>query len=173
MSDEEDYLEKWRKENAMPDEEEQRMHSPELRMLHLFEKLSERVDRNDDESRSRAEETQRKMDFIVQQQAQFTIDMQQMREAQAEADEKWERRWGRTEEGIRSLLAIAEIHEGEIKTLAEAQAAQAEAQAAQAEAQARTDKQMAETDERLNALINVVEQIISERRNGGKGNTER
>jgi hypothetical protein len=110
------------------------------------------------------EENQRTMKFILEQQARFTIDMQQMREAQAEADEKWERRWGRTEEGIRALLSIAEIHEGEIKSLAETQAAQAEAQAA---AQARTDKQMAETDERLNALVNVVERIISERRNGG------
>jgi len=113
------------------------------------------------------------MKFILEQQAQFTADMQQMREAHAEADEKWERRWGRTEEGIRALLAIAELHEGEIKALAEAQVAQAQAQAAQAhahaEAQARTDKQMAETDERLNALVNVVERIISERRNNGGG----
>ncbi|HZG52916.1 MAG TPA: hypothetical protein VEZ40_12340 [Pyrinomonadaceae bacterium] len=128
----------------------------------------------DDESRRRDEENQRTMKFILEQQAQFTADMQQMREAQAQADE----RWGRTEEGIRALLAIAEIHEGEIKSLAEAQAAQAKVQAAQAEAhaqaQARTDKQMAETDERLNALVNVVERLISERRgNGDAGDTKR
>ena len=112
------------------------------------------------------EENQRTMKFILNQQAQFTVDMQQMREAQAQADEKWERRWGRTEDGIRALLEIAEIHEGGIKTLAEVQGAQAEAQA---EAQARTDKQMSETDERLNALLNVVERIISEKRNGSSG----
>jgi hypothetical protein len=116
------------------------------------------------------EENQRTMKFILEQQAQFTVDMQQLREAQAQAEE----RWGRTEDGIRSLLAIAEIHEGEIKTLAEAQTALAEAQtataeatAATADAQARTDSQMAETAERLNALINVVEQLISERRRNG------
>ncbi|HEX9918369.1 MAG TPA: hypothetical protein VGA87_04330 [Pyrinomonadaceae bacterium] len=120
------------------------------------------MNQEDDESRRRDEENQRTMKFILDQQAQFTADMHQLREAQAQADE----RWGRTEEGIRALLAIAEIHEGEIKSLAETQAAQAEAQA---EAQARTDKQMAETDERLNALVNVVERIISERRNGGGG----
>lgn len=132
------------------------------------------MSREDDESRRREEENQRTMKFILEQQAQFTSDMQQMREAQAQADE----RWGRTEEGIRALLAIAEIHEGEIKTLAETQAAQAQAQAAQAqaqaEAQARTDRQMAETDERLNALVNVVERIISEKRNNGDaGDTKR
>jgi hypothetical protein len=159
MSKEDDDREKWRKERGIPDEETQRMFSPELRMLHLFEKLTERVDKNAEESQSKSDETQRNIDFIVQQQAQFTADMQQMREAQAQADEKWERRWGRTEEGIRALLAIAEIHDGEIKVLAQTQA----------EAQARTDRQMAETDERLNTLVNVVERLISERRNGGSG----
>ena len=154
------------------------------------------------ENNDLAEDNQRNIKFIREQQAQFTVDMQRMREAQAQADEKWERRWGRTEEGIRSLLAIAEIHDREIKTLAEAQTANAEATtataeataataeataanaeataatvkaitamaeaiAANAEAQAHTDRQMSETDERLNALINVVERIISERRNGG------
>jgi IS5 family transposase len=116
-------------------------------------------------------DTQRTIDFIIRQQAQFTADMQRMREAQAEAEEKWERRWGRTEEGIRALLAIAEIHEREITVLA---AAQGQAVKAQADAQARIDRQMAETDERLNALVNVVERIISERRNGGadKGGDE-
>jgi hypothetical protein len=118
-----------------------------------------------EESRRR-EETQRNINFIIRQQAQFTADMQRMRETQAQADEKWEQRWGRTEESIRALLAIAEIHEGEIKALAETQA---QAARMQAEAQARTDRQMSETDERLNALVNVVERIISERRNGGGG----
>ncbi|MGI9105992.1 MAG: hypothetical protein ACR2G4_07075 [Pyrinomonadaceae bacterium] len=133
------------------------------------------MSQEDDESRRRDEENQRNINFILAQQAQFSADMQQLREAQAQANEKWERRWGRTEDGIRSLLAIAEIHDREIKTLAEVQAeagqAQAQAAQAQAEARARIDRQMAETDERLNALINVVEQIINERRNGGEGDT--
>jgi hypothetical protein len=136
-----------------------RITSPEFRIAELIEKLGERVDVNDQESRRRDEENQRNIDFILRQQAQFTADMQLMREAQVHADEKWEQRWGRTEESIRALLSIAEIHDGEIKTLAETQA----------ESQARTDRQMAETDERLNALVNVVERLISERRNGGAG----
>ena len=61
-------------------------------------------DGNDQESRRRDEENQRNIDFIIRQQAQFTADMQQMREAQAQSEETWERRWGRTEEGIRALL---------------------------------------------------------------------
>jgi O6-methylguanine-DNA--protein-cysteine methyltransferase len=134
----------------------QRLASPELRWLDLFEKLTARVERteervktNEEETKRRAEEMQRNMDFIIRQQAQFASGMQQLRESQERAELRWER----TEESVRSLHAIAQIHEGEITTLAEAQA--------------RTNAQMAETDERLNALINTVERIISERRNGG------
>ena len=92
------------------------------------------------------------------------------------AEERWaraEERWARTEEGVRSLLAIAEIHEREINGLVEmharlleAQAELAKAQAELAKAQARTDEQMAETNQKLNALIDTVERYISERRNG-------
>ncbi|MCA1615307.1 MAG: hypothetical protein LC800_14625 [Acidobacteria bacterium] len=131
--------------------------SLEFRLTELIEKLSTRVETNDHESRRRDETNERNIKFIIEQQAQFSADMQQMREAQAQEDEKWERRWGRTEGGIRDLLAIAEMHDQEIKDLAKVQA----------EAQARTDRQMADTDERLNALVNVVEKMISERRNGG------
>ena len=119
-----------------------------------------------------AKQTQRNIEFIIDQQAQFSADLQRMQEQNEErwarADERWARadeRWARTAEGISALLAIAEIHEREVVELRQAQAeAQSEARARQA----RLDAQMAETDERLNALINTVERIISERRNGGR-----
>jgi hypothetical protein len=72
------------------------------------------------------------------------------KEADAQADQRWARadeRWGRTEESIRGLLSIAEIHEREIATLSASGRA---------------------TDDRLNALINIVERQISDRRNGKK-----
>jgi len=87
------------------------------------------------------ERMERQMAFIVEQQAQAEV-------RSAQADERWARadeRWARTEEGIRSLLAIAEMHEREIGELREAGLA---------------------TDERLSALINVFERQISEGRNG-------
>ena len=126
-----------------------------------------------------AEKTQRTIDFMVQQQAQFQAksetDMQRLRElyeqnearwAQneqrwASADERWasaDERWERTREQILALLAVAEMHEREIFELRQRQA----------EAQARTDAKMAETGERVDALVNTVERLISERRNGGK-----
>jgi hypothetical protein len=158
MSEEDDEL---KRKNEEEKKALWRETSPEFRVTELIEKLSERVEVNEQESRERDEKNERNIEFIVQQQAQFTSDMQRMREAQESAEKRWERseqRWERTEESIRALLTIAEIHDAEIKALAETQA----------EAQSRTDRQMAETGERLNALVNVVERIISERRNGGR-----
>ncbi len=129
------------------------------RVAELIEKLNERVEVIDQESRVRDEENQRNINFILGQQAQFSADMQQLRETQARAEQKWEN----TANGINALLAIAEMHNQEIQGIKDLAKAQAEAQA---EAQARTDRQMAETDERLNALVNVVEKMISDRRNG-------
>ena len=84
------------------------------------------------------ERMERQMAFIVEQQAQYEVRW-------AKADE----RWASTEEGIRALLAIAEIHEREFAELREAglktdQRLNALSEAALA------------TDERLSALINVV-----------------
>jgi hypothetical protein len=101
------------------------------------------------------ERMERQMAFIVEQQAQSEgrwakADERWTKEDErwAKADERWakaDERWARTEEGIRSLLAIAEIHEREIGELRQAGLA---------------------TDERLSALINVVERQIGKGRNG-------
>jgi hypothetical protein len=120
-----------------------------------------------------AEKTQRTIEFMLQQQAQYqaqsearqaesqakseadTERLREMREENearwARADERWariERMWERTEGSVRSLHAIALIQAGEITTLAETQA---------------------EVGGRVNALVNTVERLISERRNGGRG----
>ncbi len=94
------------------------------------------------------EEMQRAMDFIVEQQAQSTAKIDALADAQKRAEE----RWTRTEEGIRALLAIAEVHEKEIQ--ANTQQILSLGQTTRA------------TDDRLNALINVVERQISDGRNG-------
>ena len=101
------------------------------------------------------ERMERQMAFIVEQQAQYEIRSAKADERWAQADERWKQaderwakgdeRWSRTEESIRALLAIAQIHEREIGELREIGKA---------------------TDERLSALINVVERQISEGRNG-------
>ncbi|MCA1620820.1 MAG: hypothetical protein LC795_16230 [Acidobacteria bacterium] len=73
------------------------------------------------------EEMERTMAFIVEQQAQINVTIDRL---SVKVD--------RNAETATALLAIAEIH----------------------------DRQMKETDERLNALINTVERHISEGRNG-------
>ncbi len=108
-----------------------------------------------------AERTQRNLDFLASQQAQFSANLHQSREEQEqewrEQRERWlkaDARWAETEKGIRALLAVAEIHEREIEALKESQE--------------RTGKQLAETGERVDALVSTVERLISERRNGGE-----
>ena len=101
------------------------------------------------------EEIQRTMEFILQQQAQSSAKIEGILEVQKATEERWARsegRWTRTEESIRALLSIAEIHEREIDKLGDGIAAVNEAGRA--------------TDDRLNALINIVERQISEGRNG-------
>jgi excinuclease UvrABC ATPase subunit len=118
----------------------------------------------DDEVRRREEETQKRIDFILEQQARFAANQQLASERMDRADE----RWARTEESIRALLTVAEIQAGEIKDLTEAVKAVDERQRQADERQWKADERAREIDERLNALINVVERYISERRNGKK-----
>ncbi len=120
-----------------------------------------------------AEKTQRTVDFMIQQQAQFQAkseaDMQRLRELYERTEERWarneerwarnEEKWERTEGSVRALLAIAEMHEREFFEMRQAQA----------EAQARTDAKFQETGQRVDALVNAVERLISDRRAGGGG----
>ena len=94
------------------------------------------------------EETQKRIEFIIEQQAQFSADIQQLKEVQIRAQEQIdllretqaqsEARVSRVEDAIVRLVNVVE-------RLADAQA---------------------QTDERLNIFISVVEKYISERRNG-------
>ena len=71
------------------------------------------------------------MDFILQQQAQLTVSMSQLTEKVDRLSDKVDR----TADSVNALLAIAEIHDQEMKA----------------------------TDERLNALVNVVDRYITGR----------
>ena len=98
------------------------------------------------------DEMQRAMDFIVEQEAKSSAKIDALAEAQKQAQKNAEERWARTEEGIRALLAIAELHEKEIQANTQQILSLGETTRA--------------TDDRLNVLINVVERHISEGRNG-------
>ena len=112
------------------------------------------------------EEMQSAMDFIVEMEAKSSAKIdaltQAQKEGQAEAENRWKRadeRWVRTEEGIRALLAITEMHEREI---------QSHTQQIQSHTQQilSIGENAKATDDRLNALINVVERQMSNGRNG-------
>jgi hypothetical protein len=115
---------------------------------------------SEEERQRQEEERQRQMDFIVSWQAKFAADLQMFREQQQEEwkqqQERWrqaDEKWAETANGISALLAIAEIHEREIME-----------NGRQIDALREAGR---ETDERLSVLVNTVERIISEGRNGG------
>ena len=95
------------------------------------------------------EERQGQIDFIIEQQAQLTATVGRLSE-----------KVDRNADGIASLLAIAEIHDREIKDLG------ASVRLVD-ERQRHADRRAAETDERLNALINTVERYITGRNGQG------
>jgi ABC-type transporter Mla subunit MlaD len=101
------------------------------------------------------EELRQKMEFIVEQQAQFVVDIQKLQEAQGKLAETQ----GKLADAVVSIVGI-------IGKLTESQTQLTAQMRELAQAQQRTDQRLAETDERLNIFISVVEKYISERRNG-------
>ncbi len=106
------------------------------------------------------DEIGQRIEFIIEQQAQFTSDIQILREIQA-ADTKL------LKEQYRSLSDAVVTLVGLVGKIAEAQQRTDKRVAELAEGLARTDAQVSELAERLNIFINVVEKYIS--RNGNNG----
>src|SRR5919199_5036173 len=101
------------------------------------------------------EEMQKKMEFIIEQQAQFAVNIQKLEEAQTNAEARMTRLEGAVVGIVGLIDRIIKAQERTDENVAEL----AKQVLVIAEAQARTD-------ERLNTLINVVERFISEHRNG-------
>lgn len=110
------------------------------------------------------EEMQKMMEFILQQQATFTVNLDLLREQVNHLSDAQRR----TEENLAELVTAQ-------TQMARQQTHMNEVVAAIADAQQRTEARVAElaeaqahTDERLNSLINVVERYFS---NGRKDNS--
>lgn len=114
---------------------------PLRHVYQMLEQLTEHIHTSD-------AETQRRFDFIIEQQAQLTATVGQLA---VKVD--------RTANSTADLLAAAVLQADEIKDLGESVRAIDERQRA-------ADERARNTDERLNVLVGVVERIISERRDG-------
>lgn len=112
------------------------------------------------------EEMNKKMEFILEQQAQFAVNLQRLEERMEDFQMKAEARLSRLEGAVVGVVGLIDrmikVQERTDENVAEL----TKQVLALAEAQIRTDKRLVETDERLNTLITVVERFISEGRNG-------
>lgn len=92
---------------------------------------------------------EKRIEFIVEQQANFSVSIQQLQEAQANADKRMTRL-----ENI--MVRFYEDTSTKIDALIDAQL--------------RTDQRLSETNDRLNVLIDVVERFVT---NGRKSNNKK
>ncbi len=98
------------------------------------------------------EELERRMAFIVEQQAQFASDIQQLREVQGQTEQIVARLANVTLEGFKDVnVKINALVDAQIKLN---------------KSQSRTDENLSRTDESLRNLIAVVDRYFSEGRNG-------
>ena len=109
------------------------------------------------------EEIGQRIEFIIEQQAQFASDIQVLREIQA-ADTKL------LKEQYQNLSAAVVTVVGLVGKIAEAQERTDKRVDELAEGLARTDAHVAELADRLNIFINVVEKYISRNGNNGSAN---
>ena len=107
-----------------------------------------------------AKQTQRNIDFIVRQQAEFVVDIQKLGEAQTRTDSIVERLANAT-------LQRFEKVEGEVSGLDRKMEALVDAQIRSEDKMGELREAHKETEEKLNAFITTVERLINERRNGG------
>lgn len=93
------------------------------------------------------EQMENAMNFIIEQQAKFSVDIELMKEAH--------------EQRMKEVSAVQAVHHELIEQLTEASVKTFEALGTLIKAQKQTDQKLSETDDRLNILINIVESHIS------------
>lgn len=112
------------------------------------------------------EEIERKMNFIVEQQAQFASDIQQLQESQARTDQvvaQTAETVGQMGDVVTRLATVT--HAGFTEVNAKINAL-VDAQIRTEENLDRTDENLDRTDENLRNLIAVVDRLLREGRNG-------
>jgi ribose 5-phosphate isomerase len=114
------------------------------------------------------EELERAMQFVLQQQAQFAANQQQMSERVFRLETNME---VIAEAQAETARALAQLTQAQVQ-LAQEQSRMAQTQNHMNEVVAALFEAQRHTEEKLNAFIGVLERYISEDRNG-KGNSDR
>jgi hypothetical protein len=104
----------------------------------------------------RFERIEQKIEFIVEQQAQFSIDLQALREETQQMNAIAQKQIAKLNEAVVGLI-------GMVGRLSDAQARTEASLANMAQGMRKWEEKAAETDERLNIFINFVERYLGER----------
>jgi two-component sensor histidine kinase len=99
---------------------------------------------------------ERRVEFIIEQQAQFVSDMQQLRQSQAQTDSVVARLAHATLEGFKDTIEGFKDTNAKIEALVDAHIRLADSQD-------RTDEEMRKTDEKLRNLLAVVDRYFKAR----------
>jgi chromosome segregation ATPase len=114
----------------------------------------------------RFERIEQKIEFIVNQQAQFAIDLQALREELQQSHTVLQKQIDQQQQQIGKLNEAVVGLVGMVGRLAEAQAKTEARMVEVAEGMRKLEEKGAETEERLNVFIHVVERYFSERQKG-------
>lgn len=132
----------------MSDENDVRYPEDDPMMPEPFRYIFQLMKRQAEQGAAFEAETRRSFDTVAAHLATLAVGLDQLREQVGRVSDKVDRTAG----SITNLLAAAEIQAGEIKDLYESLKV--------------VDERTRRTDERLDALVNTVERIISDRQNG-------
>ncbi len=100
------------------------------------------------------EQMENAMNFIVEQQAKFSVDMELLKETQAINEQRMKETQAELAQRMKEIMAVQSVHQEVMEQLTEASANAFKILAELGKAQK-------QTDERLNILINIVESHIS------------
>jgi chromosome segregation ATPase len=114
----------------------------------------------------RFERIEQQIEFIVNQQAQFSADLQQEREERKEREALLQKQIDQSREQIHEINAAIVGLAGMMGELSKAQKITNAKLAEVAEGLKRLEAKGTETEERLNAFIVIVERYITRRENG-------
>ena len=119
-----------------------------------------------------SEETARQMEFIINQQAQFSVDILKLHDALATEAASRKEETATLFKALGTVVALIGTQSEALEEMRKQQEEMRKQQLEMRQQHAETVRKLDETGERLDVFINVLERYLSEGRNGKKDKAE-